>query len=285
VLPKLTAWVAGLDKNDPKYEHHLLEGLWVTWGLNKIDQKLLRQLLNAQDYRARAAAVKVLRYAGHQTPDQANLLMQAVRDDNGRVRLEAIVATSWIAPAKALPILAEAKKKPLDDWMVNAHKTAVAHVSGKPVNKVKEVYSTTNIKGKDLELFTEGRAIYAKEGYCITCHQADGRGLPAAGFPPLTGTKWVVGNEERFIKIILKGIMGQIEVNGKTYPGQVPMTPYGGLLNDREIAAVATYVRNSFGNQASVIQPEKVKQVRAMAESKKDFYSPKQLLEAHPMEK
>jgi hypothetical protein len=79
--------------------------------------------------------------------------------------------------------------------------------------------------------------------------------------------------------------MGPIEVNGKTYPGQVPMTPYGGLLNDREVAAVLTYVRNAFGNQSPAVYPDKVKKVRASIESKKDFYSPDQLLKEHPMEK
>ena len=95
VLPKLQAWVAGLDKEDPRYEHHLLEALWVTWGLNRIDETLLRRLLHANDYRARAAAVRVLRYAGHQIADQADLLLQAARAEHGRVRLETIVTASW----------------------------------------------------------------------------------------------------------------------------------------------------------------------------------------------
>ena len=285
VLPKITNWVAGLDKTDPRYEHHVLEALWVTWGLDKVDQKLLRQLLKAKDYHARAAAVEVLRFGGHQVPDQATLLMQAVRDENNRVRLDAIVAASWTSKEKGLPILTEAEKKPLDDWMVHAHKTAVAHLSGKAVSKVKEVYSTTNIKGKDFELFNLGRTIYAKEGYCVTCHQADGNGLPASGFPPLAGTKWVQGSEERAIKVVLKGLLGQIEVNGKTYPGQVPMTPFEGLLNDREVAAVLTYIRNSFGNQASVVQPEKVKEIRAALVKQKDIYNASKILMEHPLEK
>jgi mono/diheme cytochrome c family protein len=222
---------------------------------------------------------------GHQVPDQAALLMQAAKDENSRVRLDAIVASSWISKEKGLPILAEAKKKPLDEWSVYAHQTAVAHLSGKAVIKVKEEYSTTNIKGKDFELFTLGRAIYAKEGYCMTCHQADGNGLPASGFPPLSGTKWVQGSEERAIKIVLKGMMGALDINGKKYAGQVPMTPFEGLLNDREVAAVLTYVRNSFGNQAPVIQPEKVKEIRAAIVAKKDFYDASKLLVEHPMEK
>lgn len=285
VLLKISAWVANLDKNDPKYEHNVLEALWVTWGLGKVDQKLLKQMLKAKDYHARAAAVEVLRFTTHQVPDHALLLTQAAQDQNSRVRLDAIVAASWIGKTKGLPVLAVAEKKPLDEWMIHAHKTAVAHLSGKAVVKEKAAVIVSTLKGKDLEIFNLGKEIYNKEGYCGTCHQPDGKGLPASGFPPLAGTNWVKGSEDRLIKIILNGLMGEIEVNGKKFPGQVPMTPYGGLLNDKDVAAVATYVRNSFGNQASPVQAEKVKQVRAATAKKKDFYSPRQLLEMHPMEK
>ncbi len=285
VVAKLKTWVAGLDKKDPRYEHHLLEGLWVSWGMNKVDQPLLRQVLKAKDYHARAAAVQVVRYTGHQVADQANLLMQAVRDENSRVRLDAIVAASWIGKEKGLPILAEASKKPLDDWMIHAYDAAVAHLKGENVKKEKEVVVKSTLKGEELALYTMGKQIYAKEGYCTTCHQPDGKGLTASGFPPLTGTNWVSGNEDRLIKIALKGIMGPIDVSGKTYPGQVPMTPFGGLLKDNEIAAVLTYVRNSFGNNAPAIRPDKVAKVRAETKSKVDFYSPTQLLKDHPMEK
>ncbi|RFS15602.1 PVC-type heme-binding CxxCH protein [Emticicia sp. C21] len=285
VLPKLTKWVAALDKNDPRYEHHVLEALWVTWGLDKVDQKLLKQMLRAKDYHARAAAVEVLRFTGHQVPDQAALLMQAVKDENSRVRLDAIVASSWIGKAKGNPILAEAKKKPLDDWMIHAYETAVAHLNDMPVKKEKEVAEKSTLKGAELELFNIGKTIYAKEGYCATCHQADGKGLTASGFPPLAGTTWVNGNEERAIKIVLKGLLGPIEVNGKKYPGQVPMTPFEGLLNDKEVAAVLTYVRNSFGNKAPAIQPEKVKTVRAALKNQKDIYNASKLLAEHPLEK
>lgn len=284
VLSKLDKWLASLDKNDPQYEHHQLEGLWVSWGLDKVNQPLLKQLLlKAKDYRVRAAAIEVLRFTGHQVKDQAELLMQAVRDDNSRVRLGAIVAASRISPEKGLPILEEAQKKPLDDWMVHAHETAVAHLSGRAVKKVKEVYSTTNLKGKDFEAFNQGKALYSKEGFCITCHQADGKGLPGSGFPPLSGTEWVTGSEERLIKIILKGLMGPIVVEGKNYEGMVPMTPFEGMLNDQELAAVATYIRNSFGNKASVVSPEKVKEVRAKLKGTKAFYQSKKLLKEHPL--
>jgi glucose/arabinose dehydrogenase/mono/diheme cytochrome c family protein len=283
VLPAVKAWVAGLDKNDPRYEHHMLEALWVTWGLNQVDQTLLRQMLKAKDYHARAAAVEVLRFTGHQVPDQANLLLQAANDVHGRVRLGAIVAASWLDKEKGLPVEMAASKKPLDDWMVHAYQTSVAHLSGHELKREKEAVAKTALTGVERNLFLKGKEIYSRDGYCGTCHQPDGKGLPASGFPPLSGN-WVTGNQDRMIKIILKGLYGPMEVDGKNYPGQVPMTPFGGMLKDEEVAAVATYVRNSFGNKASAVIPAKVKAVRAATKSKTGFYSPAELLRQHAME-
>jgi mono/diheme cytochrome c family protein len=74
-------------------------------------------------------------------------------------------------------------------------------------------------------------------------------------------------------------------VKGKQYPGQVPMTPYAGMLNDDEMAAVLTYVRNAFGNKAPAVTAEKVKTIRASIKDKSGFYTPEELLKLHPMEK
>jgi mono/diheme cytochrome c family protein len=284
VLFHLKTWVYKLDKNDPLYEHHLLEGLWVSWGLNQVDKDILRQLLHAKDYRARAASVRVLRYTGHQVEDQAELLLQAANDEHGRVRLEAIVAASWLDQENGLRIVNQAGKKPLDEWMKYAHETALAHLQGKSVHKQKEAVAETELKGPERELFVNGKAIYSREGFCITCHQPDGNGLSASGFPPLTGTKWVTGSDQRLIKLVLNGLHGPIEVAGKQYAGQVPMTPFGAMLKDEEIAAVLTYVRNSFGNKASPITPTQVKQVRDATKNKTGFYSPDELLKQHPLE-
>ncbi len=285
VLSHLKKWIDRLDKNDPRYEHNLLEGLWVSWGMGQVDQNLLRQLLRAKDYRARAAAVYVVRYTGDQVSDQANLLMEAARDDHGRVRLEALVAASWLDRDKGLPIVEEAGKKPLDDWMKDAYETAIAHLNGHARDEKKEEPIKTDLKGAERDLYVKGKAIYLRDGFCNTCHQPDGKGLSASGFPPLAGTQYVLGNEDRLIKMVLKGLVGPIEVLGEKYPGQVPMTPFEGMLNDEEVAAVLTYVRNSFGNKAAAVAPDKVKKVRAAIKDKTGFYSPEELLKQHPLEK
>ena len=284
VLPKLKTWVAQLDKTAPTHEKFLMEALWVSWGQNKVDQDLLRQLLNAKDYKVRAAAVEVVRFNEKQLPDQANLLLNAAKDENSRVRLEAVVAASWLPKEKGLAIEAEAAKKPLDSWMIKAHKTAVAHLEGHNV-VVKKAPAIKDVAGEvSATLIQTGKEIYLRDGFCNTCHQPNGKGLAASGFPPLTESKWVLGNEDRLIKIVLKGIYGPIVVNGKKYPGQVPMTPYGGLLNDKEVAAVLTYIRNSFGNKASAVEEKTVKRVREEIKNKVGFYSPDELLLLHPME-
>jgi len=276
VIKVLNKWVSQLDKNHPRYEHHLVEALWVTWGFNKLDTSLLNQLLNADDYRARAAAVRALRYNIHAVPNHISLLSKAASDPHGRVRLEAIAAASWLSPADALPIVESAGKLEIDEWIDPTYKTALAQLKGSEITQEPKEVITTQLKGKEKELFIKGAEIYQREGHCITCHQEDGMGLPAAQFPPIANTKWVQGNSERLIKLTLHGLMGPIDVKGKKYPGQVPMTAFKGLSDD-EVAAVLTFVRNSFGNKASAIHPEEVGKVREATKDQKGFYNPSEL--------
>jgi len=286
VLEATKKWVANLDATDPNYERWQMEALWVSWGMNKIDQDLLRKLLKANDFKVRAAAVKALRYNSHEISDYPSLLMAAAKDDNARVRLDAMVAASWMEDqSKGLEIVEAAGQLPLDDWAKPVYATASAHLQGKSVEKKKEEVIQTRLAGADREMLIRGKEIYSKEGFCETCHQADGKGLRPSGFPPLKGTKWVLGNEERLIKIVLKGMYGPLTMGNHTYPGKVPMTPYEGMMNDEEVAAVLTYIRNSFGNEADPVKPETVAKVRAAVEGKKGFYTPEELLAEHPMEK
>ena len=277
VLPAVKAWAA--KQSD---EHHKLEALWVTWGHDQIDESLLKELLQSSDHKIRSAAVRVLRFNGHRIADQASLLMAAANDEHGRVRLESIAAASWIGKEDGIPIVEAAGKKPIDNYSKQAHSVALAHLKGETAAPKAKHVVKTHLKGKARKLYVRGAEIYEREAHCITCHQPDGKGLPASGFPPIAKTKWTTESEDRLIKLTLNGLHGPINVKGKEYPGQVPMTPFGGILGDRDIAAVLTYVRNSFGNMASVISEKKVREVRAATKGKHGFYNPGELLKAHP---
>jgi mono/diheme cytochrome c family protein len=279
VSTKLQNWIKRLKPNEKDYEHHLLEALWVSWGINKIDTNLLNKLLQSSDERIRAAAVHVSRFVDSKTMNKPQIFIKAANDKSGRVRMEALAASTWLDKPIASMVQNSVAKKPMDDWLRITY-----NFIKKPSNDIKDSNLQKKVD-KNSELFAKGKDIYNREGYCITCHQADGAGLESSGFPPLSKSKWVTGNSDRLIKLVLHGIYGPIEVNGKKYPGNVPMTPYGGMLNDEEMAAVLNYVRNSFGNSAStLITKEKVKSVREETKNQKGFYTSQELLKQHPNE-
>lgn len=132
----------------------------------------------------------------------------------------------------------------------------------------------------DAQQADEGRKVYNR--VCAACHQADGSGVPGT-FPPLAGADWVTGDKGRLIRIILHGMMGEVVVNGETYSGMMP--PWGAALKDAEVAAVATYVRNSWGNDASAVTAEEVASVRAATASRKTPWTAKELIAATVEEK
>ena len=108
----------------------------------------------------------------------------------------------------------------------------------------------------------DGKAAY--ETNCGACHQANGQGVPNA-FPPLAKSDYLMADEERAIETIIRGMTGEITVNGKTYNGMMP--PMGHLDNET-IADILTYVRNSWGNSGGETTEDEVKVVRAELEGK-----------------
>jgi len=102
-----------------------------------------------------------------------------------------------------------------------------------------------------------GEKIYTT--YCAPCHQGNGKGA-AGRFPPLAESSWVNGNTTRLITIILKGLQGNIEVNGTGYNGVMPQQNF---LTDVETAEVLTYIRQNFGNKASTVTREEIKALRS----------------------
>jgi mono/diheme cytochrome c family protein len=95
---------------------------------------------------------------------------------------------------------------------------------------------------------------------CQSCHQATGQGVPGI-YPPLAGSEWAQGTEERAVRIVLLGLNGPITVEGKDFNNA--MASLGGLLKDEQIANVLTYVRSEWGNKAPEVKAETVARIRA----------------------
>lgn len=111
---------------------------------------------------------------------------------------------------------------------------------------------------KPYDPIAHGEKIFKGKGNCVTCHQANGQGLPGT-YPPLDGSPYVTGPKERMVKILIYGLGGPIEVLGHTYNNNMPPI---GSFSDKEIAAVASYVRRAWSNKADAIDEALVAEVR-----------------------
>lgn len=96
---------------------------------------------------------------------------------------------------------------------------------------------------------------------CAACHQPHGGGVPGA-FPPLVGSEWVMGDPAKLIRIVLQGVYGPIEVKGQPWNLAMPGQGMNPLLDDAKIAAVLSYVRNEWGNEAPFIGAKMVSEIR-----------------------
>lgn len=117
-----------------------------------------------------------------------------------------------------------------------------------------------------------GEKLYRQR--CVSCHQADGEGV-AGQYPPLAGSEWVLEHEQRLKRILLHGLEGPIQVRGRTYNGAMPAFAQ---LKDEQIAAVLTYIRQAWGNDAGPISPEAIAATRQATQGRAAPWSASELL-------
>jgi mono/diheme cytochrome c family protein len=97
-----------------------------------------------------------------------------------------------------------------------------------------------------------GQGVY--QTYCTSCHMEKGEGLEGV-YPPLAKSDYLMADKKRSIAQVIKGITGEIKVNGKVYN----MDMMGFELSDQETSDVLNYIRNSFGNKGGAVTPEEVR--------------------------
>jgi mono/diheme cytochrome c family protein len=110
-----------------------------------------------------------------------------------------------------------------------------------------------------------GAQIYADE--CAACHGADGKGQTGL-FPALSGSPSVEQtNPTTVLHVVLRGALS---VGTKPAPTAPAMPQFGWILNDDQVAAVATYIRNAWGNSAPSVTAGDVKKTRQMLVQRSD---------------
>ncbi len=108
------------------------------------------------------------------------------------------------------------------------------------------------------EAVVDGGAVYRTR--CISCHGANGEGIPGE-YPPLQANSDIAGDTGRMIRVLLHGLQGELTVNEATYNSVMP--PWGAYLDDDQVAAVLTFLRSHFGNEATPVTAAEVARVRA----------------------
>ncbi|WP_179346141.1 c-type cytochrome [Winogradskyella ursingii] len=113
-------------------------------------------------------------------------------------------------------------------------------------NEIKKIEEETpktqdqkTLKAQSIE---RGKMVY--DDMCITCHMANGEGVPKA-FPPVADSDYLREKQTKSIIGIKKGMTGEMVVNGVTYNSV--MSPLG--LSDKEVADVMNYINNAWGNE------------------------------------
>lgn len=116
-----------------------------------------------------------------------------------------------------------------------------------------------NIRPEDKKaMITAGAKLY--ENQCATCHQASGKGVPSV-YPALAGSSAITTPiASNAIRMVLHGGYAPSTVGN---PRPYGMPPFGQTMSDEEVAAVLTYVRNSWGNQGNAISSNEVNNYRS----------------------
>lgn len=140
---------------------------------------------------------------------------------------------------------------------------------GGEIDKLKDQYEKAVSEDPKLKklskeiVIAEGKNVF--NANCAMCHQPNGEGVPTV-FPPLAKSDYLqklsaAEQRDTLISIPLNGLSGKIAVNGQEYNSAMPALT---TLKDSDIAAVLTYVTNSWGNSARVFSPDEVKAARAI---------------------
>lgn len=140
-------------------------------------------------------------------------------------------------------------------------------------NSVQDVENTdlTHFSKYEQKLFDQGQLYYAT---CKECHGEKGQGIGGVG-PSLAGSNWAQEDPEIVARILLQGFSGGAKERGEDISGVMPRHDY---LTDETIASILTFVRNSWGNKASSVNPEQIGQTRSVVGlQKRDYWTPDNL--------
>ena len=244
-----------IDESKPMAQIH---ALWTLEGLGILDKKLITGLFNSKNSDVRVTAIRIseqLVAAGDESITQTWL--QLAKDKDIEVAQQSVLSAYYVDSANHKAVLSTIKK---------------AHPNKKGVLAIEESMKALVARHAKQRKLAEGNkelaasVIAGEKGYkglCYTCHGADGKGAHAGESliaPSFHSNPRVLGNTALLINLVLKGMDGKID--GVSYAGG--MMPSIASNGDEYVANVLTYIRNEFGNDASMITTKDVAAVKQL---------------------
>ncbi|MCW5909818.1 MAG: HEAT repeat domain-containing protein [Cyclobacteriaceae bacterium] len=236
-----------------------IHALWTLEGLEALNKEILFAALTDTNAHVRKSAVWASElFIRQKDADVISRLSELTADSSADVRIQLMLSLRSSSDSKAQAIVKELlTANPENELMQFSYKM----FEETKMRTEAELARLKNLSPADRALVSKGAVRYKQ--LCSNCHGVDGKGvlmgndpMPA---PPLVGSPRVTGDKIALIQLMLMGLQGPVD--GKEYPNTMP--PMAGS-SDEYLASVLSYIRNSsdFGNKASVITEEEVKEVR-----------------------
>jgi mono/diheme cytochrome c family protein len=270
VVPALLALVRG-DNLLARFH-----ALWTLEGLGALEAALVREQMKDPNPRMRIQAIRasetLFKQGDRSFADDYKAL---AKDPDVDVALQAVLTLNFLRVSDAQEVIRQTMASNQARGIQEIGKVLLANAA-----RGTGIPGLTATQQAQLEA---GSRSYAET--CAACHGADGLGVPMGGAPagtmmapPLGGSPRVQGHRDYVVKVLLHGLTGPL--GGKTYTNvMVPM----GTQTDEWIAAVASYIRNDFGNSGSFIAPSDVARVRKQNAARKVSWTAPEIESALPV--
>jgi len=286
-----------------------MHALWALEGLDALELPLLTEKLKDADARVREAAVRQHEPWLKKSDAAAITSVLGVSNDlEPVVKRQLVLSLGWCPDKKAVDAIQEIAEKNLTSGQVFLATSVALHGQTELpfVKKLQDgsLFKTIedpkarsaaqsrwkagleswkgvpaeprHLDPEAMELVQKGTVIY--ETVCSTCHGEDGKGVAPPGVaplaPPLAGSAFVLGPKEALGRVLLHGLTGPLE--GKEYSGGL-MAPLGQPMPDEWNAAVLTYIRQEWVNNAAPIRTAEVTAIRKASESQQAAFTEKDL--------
>jgi len=272
VVPALQKIVRG--STNPLARFH---ALWTIEGLGSLDAALARQLLKDADAGMRIQAIRATEslYKGGDTSFAADWRGIAEADKDTNVLIQAMLTLQHLkAPGTAEIVASVRASHPARgiDW-----------VAGRILKPPAAGGRGATLTASESSAVERGATAYAET--CFACHGEDGRGAPTPGggglrAPSLAGSSRVVGHRDYVIRTMLHGLTGPVD--GRKYAEvMAPMA----AISDASLADISSFIRNSFGNLASIVTEADVARVRKATAARTTMWTVEELARALPRQR